>query len=234
MRKLNLFSLGPKAICLVRKSGIVKVPAWCDVWVRIKPSHYQLRNNDVRTNIWLSLVMLVTALFMLSACDVVTSATDSTATSPITTSCDIENEFYIIYETNWNPGSSDSKFLVLLDTKNHTIGSPTQGKEEYYATDFYIPCDDLNMLLDAIIQHDIKSLSGPGVLTGDGSIAAHPYIHYRITFFLDGETYSVTFDTIVAFWGPFYPNLGTFHSMLRNYYGNTDEYQSFPPIYRPI
>ena len=142
--------------------------------------------------------MLIAALVMLPACDATTSVTYSTTASVAVTSCVIANDFYIIYETNWDPGLAEGRFLVLLDTKNNTIGTPVNTLGDYYFTDYCIPCDDLRMLRDAIIQYDIRSLSGHGVITGDGSIVVHPNTHYRITFFLDGEIYSVTFDTIAT------------------------------------
>ena len=161
-----------------------------------------------------------------TATDRVTSTVTETVTSTVTkcVSSTMPSDFYIIYEHSWD--RHNWRFAPLLDTKNNAIS--TRGID--YSIDFYIPCEDLQTIYDAIIAYDIPLLSGPDVLT-DPNVVAVPQWFHRLTFCLEGVVYSVSYDNAIA-WpdvSKLYPDLTSFHSMLDDYYRNTDEYESLPP-----
>ena len=155
--------------------------------------------------------------------------TTRTVTAAIRCNKTVPDDFDIIYETSWGSHDTPGDFMVLLDTKNNVIGKPLTPPDRYISTDFYISCEDLQALYDAIIKYDIKSYSSPDLLTIEG-IWGYPSPYYRISFHMDGEFYSVLFDSLVVSNDFGYTqNMTDFNSFLRVYYWNTNEYKSLPP-----
>jgi len=116
------------------------------------------------------------------------------------------------------------RFVTLLDSKNNVIGTLSSAN----TVDFCIPCEDLQVIYDALIDNDIKSLCRPEVLV-DLYFILHPRFFYKLTFCLDGEVYSVSYDNAVVSWNSAaYPDLRTFHGILDTYYLNKNEHQSYP------
>ncbi|MCL2149494.1 MAG: hypothetical protein FWH51_00980 [Dehalococcoidia bacterium] len=167
----------------------------------------------------------------------------------VTPSATIEvKDFYIIYERDpsdsiafieWDQfgnaisitSKPENQFKVLLDTKNNILGRvfDLQGQQYAYIS-IHMPPEDLQAIYDAVIKYDIKSLSSPDVLSPDEWVL-YGNGYYRITFFLEGEVYSVTYrERVIYSMQPAYQNLRSFHTVLNYYYKNTDEYKSFPPV----
>ena len=118
--------------------------------------------------------------------------------------------------------------MTLLDTDKNIIGKQLS-KTESVSTAFYIPCEDLQLIYNAIIEYDIKSLSGLGALLTEGYVIP-PRTDSRITFRLGAEVYSVTFNTSAyAYSAHAGENLWAFQRIIFDYCMNTDEYKSFPP-----
>lgn len=159
----------------------------------------------------------------------VISTTTTTQTVTTTVRCvssTIPADFYIIYASSWANGENTN--IVLLDTQSNTIGAPAAYPAGYISTGFYIPCEDLQAIYNAIIQYDIKSYGELDLLKYP-EINIYPRISYKVTFCLDGVIYSVLYDNTVVHWtSTRYPDLRVFHNMLNDYYESTDEFKSFP------
>jgi hypothetical protein len=114
--------------------------------------------------------------------------------------------------------------MILLDTKNNIIGKPLGPPDDYISTDFYISCEALQAIYDAIIEFDISShndsISNFPPMT--------PTILYNITYCMDGVVYSINFTNATRYISSgTYPNLAAFVRILDSYYAN--ESKSFPP-----
>ncbi len=180
----------------------------------------------------LALILLVSPL----------SCTTDGSTGGASSVLPVEPGFYIIYERKMSHdivyfeldqfGNAITKthqypFYVLMDTKNNLLGR-VYGLEapQYDYTKFYILHEDLQTIYNAVIKYDIKSLSSPNVLTVDGDGGGY----YRITFYLEGGVYTVTYSDRVINTKQSYQNLKSFHALLDSYYMNTDEFQGFPAV----
>ncbi|MCL2149890.1 MAG: hypothetical protein FWH51_03025 [Dehalococcoidia bacterium] len=127
-------------------------------------------------------------------------------------------DFYIIYERDFASGP-------LLDTSRNILGT-TLSNWEYVFVKYVMPCENLQAIYDAIIEHDIKSYNGMKLINKDGPVRI-PSITYAVTFCLDGETCSIRYNEDITY--AEYPNVRAFHNILDSYYKNTDEYRAFPP-----
>ncbi|MCL2678899.1 MAG: hypothetical protein FWF18_01160 [Dehalococcoidia bacterium] len=168
---------------------------------------------------------MVVVLGMLPACRNVDTTKLTTTAAPAPTV--MPSDFYIIYENDWRSGP----FRTMLDTKRKIIGktfSPSVG--DYIYTTYVIPSDDLKLIYNALVEHDIKSLSGLGDTLTEGPIIS-PWVDYRITFRLNGELHTIIYNNSAY---ASYPNLWAFSNMLYDYCANTEEYQSFPPTQNPM
>jgi len=154
----------------------------------------------------------------------------------------IPEDFYVVFETTLNPlkfdgytWSTPTQFVSLLDTKNNEIGKAAcllPGTYYHVLTPFCILPEDLQSIYNVIVRNDIKSYSGPDMLTCKEFAFFSPNTGWRITLHFNGEIYSILYDTY-AVAGPqyashIYQNLAIFHKMLINFCMSTDEYQSFP------
>ena len=198
--------------------------------------------------LWLTQIIVAITLLVLPAClggcsvtstttETVTSTTTDHATSTVTetitsavprcASSTMPSDFYIIYETSL---FSSSSFGALLNTKNNTMGAVGFDYTVNFHISWEIPCEDLQAIYDAIIAHDIASLSGPDIIVNPTMVVA-PRAYYRLRFRLDGVIYSVSYDNAIVLQGAntLYSDLRSLHTMLDNYYRNTDEYKSLPP-----
>ena len=175
--------------------------------------------------------LLIITVAMLLSCQGGGTATfipeptpTSTTSANITDGLLIPDDFYIIYETVWFPA------VMLLNTKDNIIGTPPW--DVYVSTGYCIPYEDLQTIYNAVIEYDIKSYSGDGLIT-EGGVVLTPSINYVITFCLDGKTYSIIYNERVINKGipyPTYPQLRSFHHILNDCY--LDNYYK-SPIYFP-
>ena len=147
--------------------------------------YYGGQISTVKKIVWLPTIALIFASVMFPACqsvDTVTVTSTTTATTTAVVTRCVSHDFYIIYEIDWSHRSHI--FQTLLDTKNNIIGtSKWPSGVEYYSSDFYISCEDLQVIHDAIVQYDIKSLSGLGSLLTSGYMIPDSSDH-RIIFLL--------------------------------------------------
>jgi|GEM_PF-2477028 len=164
----------------------------------------------------------------LTATQSVTNTQTVTITNTVTTTVclnsTVPDDFYIIYTTSWDLAGYNG--MVLLDTKNNIIGNPLGPPDVYASTDFFIPCNDLQTIYDAIIEYDIKSYS---TLNPSTFPPVTPTIDFEITFCLEGNIYLVKFTNLINSLSWSYPDLAAFVRLLNDYYRNTDECKSLPP-----
>jgi len=147
------------------------------------------------------------------------------------------DDFYFIYRV-WD--------MTILDTKNSIIGSYTI--YDYIHTHFYICEEDLQKIFNAVIRYDVLSLNNihRHYAPGYGGMTPRP-VYFDFIFHLNGQIYTVYFDISTVIYLTAYErgvvfegmtmneqmlNLWLFHGFIRNFIGNTDEFQSFPmPIF---
>ena len=191
---------------------------------------------------------MVTTTQPITSTRTVTTTHPVTTTNPITTTktvtttarCNttVPDDFYIIYETSWlSPG----RFVTLLHTNYNIIGKPLS-LSEYTSTDYYISCEDLQAIYDGLIKYDIKAYSNQGLLKSEHWVMV-PNIYYRVTFRINGELYSLLYDTSACTPSYFssaaeeierFQNLIDFAKILDNLFMNTDEYKSLPQVKAPL
>jgi hypothetical protein len=140
-----------------------------------------------------------------------------------------EDAFYFIFECG---GYDPYDMKVLLDTKAGIIGK--LGHNTYNTASYSIPNELLNEIYDLIVQYNIKSYSSPDLICiVPGRLDS---FYWRITFRVDGEVYSVWFDSTVNVTSSpdpainelieKYRNLGLFYKSLTHLILSIDEYQS--------
>jgi len=136
---------------------------------------------------------------------------------------DFLNGFYIIVSDPYGGGP-------FLDTKNNKVGNGS--RKEYVSVDYYMPREKLQEIYDFITLYDIKSYSGQGLMTIAGYWFS-PMVYCEIEFCLDGEVYSILFDSIVV--APFidfpeqYRNLRAFADLMGRINSGIEEFKSLPP-----
>ena len=169
-------------------------------------------------------VVTTTAITTAIATSTATTTTTTTTTA-IVTRC-VSYDFYIIYETSWH---TPDRFVTLLDTRSNIIGKPL-GPSDYVYTTYYISCEYLRAIYDGVVAYDIKSYSSPDLLKSDNVVVV-PRMYYKITFWMNGEVYSIFCDnSIFATFEEKFLDLSLFKSRILDYYHtNSDEYKAFPP-----
>jgi len=136
---------------------------------------------------------------------------------------DFLNGFYIIV---WETHS----FGPSLDTKNNKIGVDTF--KGYVSADYCMPREKLQEIYDFITQYDVKSYNGLGLITRE-DIWITTVLYHVVVFCLDGEVYSIRFDSTIAAHSRDLPeqyhNLRAFSDLIGRVCFGIEEYKSLPP-----
>jgi hypothetical protein len=146
----------------------------------------------------------------------------------------VPRDFYIVYESGPFPiHTFPDYFVPLLDTKLNILGKYliiAITPHNYVSTEYYIPCEDLRTLYDAVIKYDIASYAG---LHRFDSFATDA-LWSRITFCLDGEIYSIVCNFAeIRIRGEEYQNLLAFYSILGQCYTENDTFRSLQAFTQP-
>ena len=114
----------------------------------------------------------------------------------------IPDDFYFIYEIGrrWHGVAlSPDNVLPLLDTINNILGTERlyeDGYFGYFSMEYHMPQSRLRALYNDIIKYDLRLYSSPDLLS-DHNDSSEVHFYCRLTFQINDEIYTITFDDSV-------------------------------------